>query len=83
MHQHHLHITATDRPELPERVLRVVRPRGFRIDALNLCAENGCIALDLKVSSSRPLHLLTRQLEKLPDVRELRYPGLSLEALRA
>jgi acetolactate synthase II small subunit len=53
MMQHQLSIEARSRPEVLERVLRVVRHRGFRVCALNMApqanAEN--INIQLTVAS--------------------------------
>lgn len=72
MQQYQLELIAADRPELPERVLRIVRHRGFQLNALQLTQNNGQLKLQLTVScEERPLHTLTRQLEKLIDVQSL------------
>lgn len=70
MMQHHLFIQARLQPELPERILRVVRHRGFRVSTLNLDTDcgQGLINLDMVVTSQRAIQLLTTQLTKLPDV---------------
>lgn len=70
MMQHQLAVQARFRPETLERVLRVVRHRGFQICAMNMetgaNAEN--INIDLTVASLRPVELLFSQLSKLVDV---------------
>jgi len=54
-------------PELLERLLRVVRHRGFSVQNLNAeTSENEKdLHLTLTVSSSREISLLTKQLEKI------------------
>ena len=54
-------------PELLERLLRVVRHRGFNIQALHAeTSENEEeLHLTLTVSSMREISLLTKQLEKI------------------
>ncbi|HAZ54954.1 MAG TPA: acetolactate synthase 2 small subunit [Franconibacter helveticus] len=70
MMQHQLAVQARFRPETLERVLRVVRHRGFQICAMNMetgaNAEN--INIELTVASLRPVELLFSQLSKLVDV---------------
>ncbi|WP_313110529.1 acetolactate synthase 2 small subunit [Atlantibacter sp.] len=70
MMQHQLAVQARFRPETLERVLRVVRHRGFEICSMNMAttgnAEN--INIKLTVASLRPVELLFSQLSKLVDV---------------
>ena len=70
MMQHQLAVQARFRPETLERVLRVVRHRGFEICSMNMAtpgnAEN--INIELTVASLRPVELLFSQLSKLVDV---------------
>lgn len=68
MQRYHLTITANKRPETLERILRVIRHRGFEV--LNLQAVNSGeeIAINLTLQSQRDSSLLTAQLEKLFDV---------------
>ncbi|WP_435275621.1 acetolactate synthase 2 small subunit [Psychrobium sp. nBUS_13] len=67
--QHQLKLVVNQSPEVLERVLRVVRHRGYQIDQLNWRHEDG--ELILTVSSQRALHLLTNQLAKLVDVKDV------------
>lgn len=73
MAQYQLTVKANQRPETLERILRVVRHRGFSV--LNLKAENSGseIQLNLIVESERELSLLTNQLKKLFDIVELTF----------
>ena len=68
--QHQISIQARFRPEMLERVLRVVRHRGFQVCAMNMSpminAEN--VNIELTVASGRPDDLLSSQLSKLMDV---------------
>ncbi|EKS7813745.1 acetolactate synthase 2 small subunit [Edwardsiella piscicida] len=68
--QHHLAIQARRRPEILERVLRVVRHRGFEIHAMNMAQDGDCdsVSIELTVASTRPVTLLSSQLSKLLDV---------------
>ncbi|WP_396021372.1 acetolactate synthase 2 small subunit [Aeromonas rivuli] len=67
-----LEIHATSRPEVMERVLRVVRHRGFHLKALNMeaSAEQDCqqLRITVTVESTRPIAQLWSQLVKLVDV---------------
>lgn len=68
MQRYDLTIKANTRPETLERILRVIRHRGFEV--LNLQAVNSGkeIAMQLTLQSQRDISLLTAQLEKLFDV---------------
>ncbi len=70
MMQHQVALQARFNPETLERVLRVVRHRGFHICAMNMetapDAQN--INIELTVASPRPVELLFSQLSKLVDV---------------
>ncbi|MEJ5074682.1 acetolactate synthase 2 small subunit [Enterobacter ludwigii] len=70
MMHHQVAVQARFNPETLERVLRVVRHRGFQICAMNMetaiDAQN--INIELTVASLRPVELLFSQLSKLVDV---------------
>lgn len=70
MIHHQVAVQARFNPETLERVLRVVRHRGFQICAMNM--ETGSdaqnINIELTVASLRPVELLFSQLSKLVDV---------------
>lgn len=67
--KHELLVQARQRPEVLERILRVVRHRGFQITSMNMAqAQDNKIQLQLTVESERPLHLLASQIDKLIDV---------------
>ncbi|OQP35528.1 MULTISPECIES: acetolactate synthase 2 small subunit [Pantoea] len=70
MNQHQLSIEARFRPEILERILRVVRHRGFQVCAMNMGAvANGeTINIEMTVASQRSVDLLSSQLSKLMDV---------------
>ncbi|RTR30112.1 acetolactate synthase 2 small subunit [Shewanella atlantica] len=77
-----LTLTLAHRPEVLERVLRVVRHRGFKVTKMNMQLEDGKTAsLDMALESERAIELLTTQLEKLIDVIECRV--VSLESVNA
>lgn len=70
MMQHQLSIQARFRPEMLERVLRVVRHRGFQVCAMNMASGQNSdrINIELTVASQRSVDLLSSQLNKLMDV---------------
>lgn len=67
----HFTLSANRRPETLERLLRVVRHRGFEVITLNVETQNDQLALQFSVQSERPLDLLIHQLVKLPDVIQI------------
>ncbi|MGF1804802.1 acetolactate synthase 2 small subunit [Aliivibrio sifiae] len=70
MQRYILEIKATDKPVLLERVLRVIRHRGFSIKQV-LATQNqsdGVASIEIIVESDRPISLLTNQIEKLWDI---------------
>lgn len=71
MQQYNLTVEANARPETLERLLRVIRHRGFDVLDLNAQKSNQTLTLTLKLQSMRPLSLLTTQLEKLFDVTKI------------
>ncbi|WP_373778124.1 acetolactate synthase 2 small subunit [Glaesserella sp.] len=71
MQHYHLTIKANKRPETLERLLRVIRHRGFELLTLNSQVQGNEIQLTLTVQSARAIELLKHQLVKLPDVIEL------------
>jgi acetolactate synthase II small subunit len=70
MMQHQLAVQARFNPETLERVLRVVRHRGFQICSMNMEAATDAqnINIEMTVASPRPVELLFSQLSKLVDV---------------
>lgn len=71
MQLYQLTVSANQRPEVLERILRVVRHRGFEIKKLEAHTNEHSVSLDLTVKSERAVSLLTHQLEKLFDVTEV------------
>lgn len=71
MIQHLLNIEANDRPVLLERVLRVIRHRGFTILKVTATQNqsNKIAQIEIIVESERPISLITNQVEKLWDIR--------------
>ena len=70
MMQHQVALQARFNPETLERVLRVVRHRGFQVCSMNMVTLGNTddINIELTVASLRPVELLFSQLSKLVDV---------------
>ncbi|MGF1911452.1 acetolactate synthase 2 small subunit [Vibrio kasasachensis] len=71
MERYLLDIKADDKPVLLERVLRVIRHRGFIIKqvAATQNHESHVASVEIIVDSDRPISFITNQIEKLWDVR--------------
>ncbi len=71
--KHSVVIKAENSPELLERLLRVCRHRGFKVENIQGgLVENGkFLHLTLSVCSERPIRLLSKQLEKLFAVTQV------------
>lgn len=70
--EHQIDLTAQHRPEVLERILRVVRHRGFSVTQMDMQLIDDKVRLKFTVKSDRTLDLLVSQLEKLPDVIEMK-----------
>ena len=70
--EHQIDLTAQHRPEVLERILRVIRHRGFTATQMDMQLINDKVRLKFTVKSDRTLDLLVSQLEKLPDVIEIK-----------
>ena len=70
--EHQIDLTAQHRPEVLERILRVIRHRGFTVTQMDMQLINDKVRLKFTVKSNRTLELLVSQLEKLPDVIEMK-----------
>ena len=66
--EHQIDLTTQHRPEVLERILRVVRHRGFTVTQMDMQLIDDKVRLKFTVKSDRTLELLVSQLEKLPDV---------------
>ncbi|MBJ3816267.1 acetolactate synthase 2 small subunit [Shimwellia pseudoproteus] len=82
MMHHQLAVNARFRPETVERILRVVRHRGFQICAMNMETDLATddINLELTVASLRPVELLFSQLSKLVDVARVEVHQLTSQS---
>ena len=65
-------LTAQHRPEVLERILRVVRHRGFTVTQMDMQLIDDKVRLKFTVKSDRTLDLLVSQLEKIYDVVEIK-----------
>ena len=70
--EHQIELTAQHRPEVLERILRIVRHRGFTVTQMDMQLIDDKVQLKFTVKSDRTLDLLVSQLEKLPDVIEIK-----------
>ncbi|SIO95554.1 acetolactate synthase 2 small subunit [Vibrio spartinae] len=83
MERYLLDIKADDKPVLLERVLRVIRHRGFIIKqvAATQNHESKVASVEIIVDSDRPITTLTNQIEKLWDVRTVEVIQISSNEL--
>ena len=70
--EHQIELTAQHRPEVLERILRVIRHRGFTVTQMDMQLIEGKVRLKFTVKSDRTLDLLVTQLEKIYDVVEIK-----------
>lgn len=70
--EHQINLIAQHRPEVLERILRVIRHRGFTVTQMDMQLIDDKVRLKFTVKSDRTLDLLVSQLEKLPDVIEMK-----------
>ena len=71
MNQYAFDLIAQHRPEVLERVLRVIRLRGFTVTNMEMALVDSQVRLKITVKSDRTFDLLVNQLAKLPDVMEI------------
>ncbi|CRH31326.1 Acetolactate synthase isozyme 2 small subunit [Pantoea ananatis] len=85
MNQHQLSIEARFRPEILERILRVVRHRGFQVCSMNMAtvANTENINIEMTVASQRSVDLLSSQLRKLMDVACVQTQQQTSQQIRA
>ena len=72
MNYYTFELTAQHRPEVLERVLRVIRLRGFTVTNMDMALVDTLVQLKITVKSDRTFDLLVNQLAKLPDVIEIK-----------
>ncbi|MBT0722007.1 acetolactate synthase 2 small subunit [Tatumella sp. TA1] len=85
MNQHQLTIAASHRPEVLERILRVVRHRGFEIKTMQMAQTSGPqqVNIEMTVASNRGIELLSTQLTKLIDVASVHITQHQTQQIRA
>ncbi|MGF1752292.1 acetolactate synthase 2 small subunit [Vibrio makurazakiensis] len=78
-----LDIKADDKPVLLERVLRVIRHRGFIVKQVagTQNHESKVASVEIIVDSDRPISFLVNQIEKLWDVRTVDVIAISKNEL--
>lgn len=72
MNQYTFELTAQHRPEVLERVLRVIRLRGFTVTNMEMVLVETQVQLKITVKSDHTFDLLVNQLAKLPDVVDIK-----------
>ena len=72
MNQYTFDLIAQHRPEVLERVLRVIRLRGFTVTNIDMALVETQVKIKITVKSDRTFDLLVNQLAKLPDVIEIK-----------
>ena len=72
MNHYTFELTTQHRPEVLERVLRVIRLRGFTVTNMDMALVDTQVQLKITVKSDRTFYLLVNQLAKLPDVLEIK-----------
>ena len=70
--EHQIELTAQHRPEVLERILRIVRHRGFTVTQMDMQLIDDKVRLKFTIKSDRTLDLLVSQLEKIYDVVEIK-----------
>ena len=68
LNQYTFELTAQHRPEVLERILRVIRLRGFTVTNMDMALVETKVQIKITVKSDRTFDLLVNQLAKLPDV---------------
>jgi acetolactate synthase II small subunit len=83
MERYLIDIKADDKPVLLERVLRVVRHRGFIVKQVagTQNHESKVASVEIIVDSDRPISFLTNQIEKLWDVRSVEVTQIANDEL--
>ncbi len=65
---HTFNVTVADRPAVLERLLRVIRHRGYRLLSINVKSSGDELSIQISVDSEKPAMQLVNQLDKLYDV---------------
>jgi acetolactate synthase II small subunit len=83
MERYLIDIKADDKPVLLERVLRVVRHRGFVIKQVAATQNHASkiASVEIIVDSDRPITTLINQIEKLWDIRTVDVTKINTDEL--
>lgn len=83
MQRYLIDIKADDKPVLLERVLRVIRHRGFVVKQVAGTQNHASkiASVEIIVDSDRPISFLTNQIEKLWDVRSVEVTKIANDEL--
>ncbi|MCP4411407.1 MAG: acetolactate synthase 2 small subunit [Gammaproteobacteria bacterium] len=65
---HTFNVTLADKPAVLERLLRVIRHRGYRLLSMNVKSSGDELSMQISVVSKKPAMQLVHQLDKLYDV---------------
>jgi len=79
--KHSLTVALKNQSVAVERFLRVVRHRGFDLTHFQLDMDAGQYSVLMTVDSDKPIHLLTTQLDKLVDVKQVTLQNLQQQAI--
>ena len=74
---HTFNLIAANQPAVVERLLRVIRHRGFALQSFQFKTVENDLEIDFTVQSSRAVNLLFNQLEKLYDVKQIKINKLN------
>ncbi len=69
---HILQCTLQATPEAPERILQVIRIRGFEVNSMQLRREGERLLVELRLGGERSIENLVRQLDKLIGMESVR-----------
>jgi acetolactate synthase II small subunit len=79
--KHHLTIAVKQQSIAIERFLRVVRHRGFQLLDLALEGQGELFQVKMTVDSDKPIYLLTSQLSKLVEVKQVELQAKQQQAI--
>ena len=81
MERYLLDIKADDKPVLLERILRVIRHRGFIIKKVDATQNHHSkiASIEIIVDSDRPISTLINQIEKLWDIQSVKTSPLQYQ----
>ncbi|RZQ54326.1 acetolactate synthase 2 small subunit [Pseudoalteromonas phenolica] len=79
--KHQLNIAVKQQSVAIERFLRVVRHRGFQLLDLALEGQDELFQVKMTVDSEKPIYLLTSQLSKLVEVKQVELQPMQQQAI--